>query len=132
MIGLILKLLPLVLVGLAFRGNLGALSKSVTSFAHFSEVMLTQKEMSLYAREIGSAIFHEGRPPRDLQKFLVKQLTEDGIERRDMTVDPWKNHYEVFQEKGVWYIGSMGPDSAWSTEDDIYVTIPVRDRWDPL
>lgn len=109
------KLIPLAVIGILGMKGLTLAKDQVAFLQDYTRIATTQSEISNIKKLIMLEIASEGVMPQDWEEIVRSQVNAKG---RDPVVDVWGNYYSVWEEQDI-TVGSAGPDSAFSTEDDI-------------
>ena len=109
------KLIPLAVIGVLGMKGLTLAKDQMAFLQDYTRIATTQSEVSNIKKLLMVEIASDGVVPPDWEEIVRSQVNAKG---RDPVVDVWGNYYNVWEDDTV-TVGSAGPDSNFSTEDDI-------------
>jgi hypothetical protein len=109
------KLIPIAIIGILGIKGLSLAKDQMAFLSNYTQIATTQHEVSNIKKLLMVELASDGVVPQNWEEIVRSQVNAKG---RDPVVDVWGNYYGVWEEDDI-TVGSAGPDSSFSTEDDI-------------
>ncbi|MEW6040873.1 MAG: hypothetical protein AB1633_05070 [Elusimicrobiota bacterium] len=120
MVSLLMKLLPLGVVGFIGYKGYGQAATFINTAIHSVEINATKMELANFITMI--AIEHQSGNgfPSDFKAFVCARFQKPDNSFKEIWQDVWLNDYNyIYHEHGC-RISSNGPDSIAGTRDDVF------------
>ena len=126
MIGLLVRLMPIAVVGYAMRDGTESAEEMIDKVSDLANVIVAQAELRGVAKHIELETIHGKSIPTDLPSYMRDYMTAEGGADEDTGLDPWGERYRIERSGKRYRLYSSGPDLRAGTDDDTEVWLKVQ------